>query len=860
MLTRRNFIKRSILCSGVTTFYFNNLFAQENSTKISWDRSVCKFCSLGCGILVGKTTTNNIEKIISIKGDKNSPVNKGLLCEKAYAMGDLIDSSYRITTPLLKNNTGIFEKISWEKAFDIMEEKAKYAIKKSGVDGVGVTTSGFANIEEGYVLSKLFKAGFRTNNIFNTSSYSSQAQTQAQTTIYGTTSSTTTLDEIENTDTFVSWGLNLTNTYPIIYDRISQIKLKKQNKFNFINITTIQTNKLNNCDFEIFIKPSTDILLINYILRELVYNYSKDIDFKFIEKNTIFTVLGDKFLNTNSDRFEQWETSFYEYKKSLEKYTLEYIAPKLKANNSEDLLSFKEKLKKLASLYISKNKKILSYWSSGINKQKNGLETNLSLHSLHLILNKHSRKGCGAVSLDGQVSTNGTSIEVGTFSNRLPSNMYIKYKEHRVKAEHIWHLPEGTLNPVATNNSMQLFDNIKKGVTKFVWITNSNPYSSIPNANYHIKNLKQQKDCFVVTSDAFMSLSATLSDLILPSALALEKFSSIGNTQRDISLSKQQITPKGKSMSDIWQFLEFAKRFTVEELWGVGILQNGHILKDVIHEAKTFGYNKKVNLYKVLFANFRAKAYKIDKKNFPLNSEAYSDNRNLLGSEGFIFSGYRFFIQKYLFEEYRLFGSGVGHDLAHFDKYFSYSSIRWPYLYDKSTNYRFNTKDDIYAKIGSKDTKSYLFYGKMGGKKLPFGDLKHITTTNKKPLKYRAKIFTIPYIEQQNSKTDYFNIKLTFIKIKEHYNTGNETIYDKNLYYKAPKAIAYINAITAKRLNIKDGKLYKISSYLGTVTIKISINKRFEPQEDTLAVSLFDKTIFINSIVSSIEDTFIHIS
>ena len=155
MLSRRNFIKKSLLCSSATTFYFSlpkNMQAENLKQNIIWDKSICKFCSIGCGILVGSSYINYSKKIVSIKGDINSPVNKGLLCEKAYYNGDVLYSKDRLTNPLLRmkdgkyDKNGKFEKISWEKAFDIMESKAKYALKESGADGVGVFTSGMSNI------------------------------------------------------------------------------------------------------------------------------------------------------------------------------------------------------------------------------------------------------------------------------------------------------------------------------------------------------------------------------------------------------------------------------------------------------------------------------------------------------------------------------------------------------------------------------------------------------------------------------------------------------------------------------------------------------------------------------------------
>ena len=104
-------------------------------------------------------------------------------------------------------------------------------------------------------------------------------------------------------------------------------------------------------------------------------------------------------------------------------------------------------------------------------------------------------------------------------------------------------------------------------------------------------------------------------------------------------------------MSDTWQIAEFMKRFTVKDLWGKSTLRNGKVLPDVIADAKKMGYSENTNMFDILFANERARSYKIDMKD-PIqagydNSESNGDSRNVVGSDGKVFDGYGFFLQKY---------------------------------------------------------------------------------------------------------------------------------------------------------------------------------------------------------------------
>ncbi len=240
--------------------------------------------------------------------------------------------------------------------------------------------------------------------------------------------------------------------------------------------------------------------------------------------------------------------------------------------------------------------------------------------------------------------------------------------------------------------------------------------------------------------------------MVLPSAMIYEKWGAYGNAERRTQHWRQQVLPVGEAMSDTWQWVEFSKRFTVKDLWGEWTLRNGKKLPSVIEEAKKMGYKEDTTMYEILFANERAKKYKIDLDKFPQkgfdNSECIGDSRNVKGSDGKVFKGYGFMIHEYLFEEYASFGRGHGHDLAPFEVYHRVRGLKWPVVDGKETQWRFNVKYDPYAakavkESGSKST--HAFYGPLA-KNLPHGDLKGVTDKNKTSLKNKAKIFARTHI------------------------------------------------------------------------------------------------------------------
>ena len=96
--------------------------AADLDPDIRWEKSVCRFCGVGCGLVVG--TKNG--HIAAVKGDPQCSVNRGLLCVKGYANASILYGADRLHKPLLRMKDGVFHKdgdfteVSWERAFDEM--------------------------------------------------------------------------------------------------------------------------------------------------------------------------------------------------------------------------------------------------------------------------------------------------------------------------------------------------------------------------------------------------------------------------------------------------------------------------------------------------------------------------------------------------------------------------------------------------------------------------------------------------------------------------------------------------------------------------------------------------------------------
>ena len=166
--SRREFLKKMAAISAMTaaaSLFPGIIFAAEQEADIAllgdleWKKAPCRFCGVGCGILVGME--NN--KAVAVKGDPNSSVNRGLCCVKGYHQTICMYAEDRLTKPLVKKD-GKYVETSMEEALDLVASKMMETIEAHGKDAVAMYTSGQSTIPEGYVASKFMKGAIGTNN------------------------------------------------------------------------------------------------------------------------------------------------------------------------------------------------------------------------------------------------------------------------------------------------------------------------------------------------------------------------------------------------------------------------------------------------------------------------------------------------------------------------------------------------------------------------------------------------------------------------------------------------------------------------------------------------------------------------
>jgi len=815
-LTRRSFIKTNAIAAtaaaaGITIPGINNAIAKTSSNQIRWDKAPCRFCGTGCSVLVG--TKNG--RVIATQGDPDAPVNRGLNCIKGYFLSKIMYGKDRLTQPLLRMTDGEYDKegeftpVSWDKAFDVMADKFKTTLKEKGPTHVGMFGSGQWTVWEGYAASKLFKAGFRSNNLDPNARHCMASAVGAFMRGFGSDEPMGCYDDLEHADVFVLWGANMAEMHPILWSRLSDTRLTKENSEVHV-LSTFKHRCFDLADNGMVFTPQTDLAILNYIANYIIQNkaYNK----KFIDKHVNFkkTPTDIGYGLRPEHPLEKAKTgkggklsgmTFDEYKKSVSEYTLEY-ASKLSGVPEDKLL-------KLAKVYADPDKKVSSYWTMGFNQHTRGVWVNGLLYNVHLLMGKISEPGNSPFSLTGQPSACGTAREVGTFAHRLPADLVVKVKGHRDFAEKVWQLPEGTIPAKPGYHAVLQNRMLKDSKLNAYWVMCNNNVQAAPNFNEETYPGYRNPDNFIVVSDPYPTVTAMAADLILPTAMWTEKEGAYGNAERRTQFWRQQVKAPGESKSDLWQLVEFSKRFKVEEVWPADLIAKKPELK-----GKT--------LYDVLYKNGSVDKY---------------PKQKITDSEGNVYDNdemddFGFYLQKGLFEEYRVFGTKgpkKGHDLGEFDTYHKARGLRWPVVNGKETLWRYREGFDPFVKKGA----DVQFYGKKDG---------------------RANIIFAPFEPAAESPDKEYDLWLSTGRVLEHWHSGSMTRRVPELYRAFPDAVMFMHPKDAKKRGLRRGMVAKVASRRGDIELRVETRGRNRPPEGLVFVPWFDAGRLINKLTLDATD------
>jgi NADH-quinone oxidoreductase subunit G len=175
--------------------------------------TVCTHCADGCKVTLGVRQDNDGSAIVRADNRDKSGINNDFLCAKGRFGFDFVDSTERLTKPLVRNTKGELEPATWEHALRMAGASLKAVRDSRGGSAIGVIGSNRTTNEENYLLQKFARTVLQTNNIDHERTTDYAAFARALAGHYGKTAG---LREIGAAPAILLIGGNPTDEHPLL--------------------------------------------------------------------------------------------------------------------------------------------------------------------------------------------------------------------------------------------------------------------------------------------------------------------------------------------------------------------------------------------------------------------------------------------------------------------------------------------------------------------------------------------------------------------------------------------------------------------------------------------------------------------
>lgn len=478
--------------------------------------TTCIYCGCGCGLYL----VSDGKKLIGAYPSKNHPVSRGSLCVKGWNCHEFANDANRLTTPLIKKN-GKFQDATWDEALNLIAEKFNGYKEKYGPDSLAFLSSAKTSNEENYLMMKLARAVFKTNNVDHCARLCHASTVVGLAATFGSGAMTNSINEFADAELILITGSDTTEQHPLIGSRVVNAVRDRSAKLIVIDPRKIELTKY--ATIHVQQRNGTDVAWINGLIHVIIKEGLQDT--KFIQERT---------------------EGFEELKSLVQEYTPEYV---------EKITSIpQEKIIEIARLY-AQTKKAMIVYSMGITQHTTGVDNVKSLANLAMVTGHLGFECTGVNPLRGQNNVQG-SCDAGALPNVYSGYQQVADDAQRKKFEQCWEIEGLPAKPGLTVT--EIVTAVGSGKVKGLYIMGENPVISDPDS-HHVRECLSRAE-FLVAQDIFLTDTAEYAHVVLPSAAFSEKDGTFTNTERRVERIRKALNPPGQAKAD-WQILcEVAQR------------------------------------------------------------------------------------------------------------------------------------------------------------------------------------------------------------------------------------------------------------------------------------------------------------
>lgn len=473
----------------------------------------CPFCSVQCKMQIVERFGERRNSYTVLP--KPNAASEGRLCIKGMNAYQHALSRERIVYPLAKEEGG-FVRISWEEAYRRINEGFSHISEQHGNDAIGVYGGGSLTNETAYLLGKFARVALQTKYIDYNGRFCMSAAASAGNKAFGIDRGLTNqLSDIPLAKCIILAGTNIAECQPTLMPYFTRAQ---ENGSFLIAIDPRNTATTAIADLHLKVKPGMDAALVNGMLKVLI-------DGGYVD---------DPFVSGRTKGFE-------ELKEHLATLDLDEIA---------DMTGVPlEQIRQAAEAFGQASTGMI-FTARGVEQQTDGYMAVRNFINMSLITGKMGKEGCGYGAITGQGNGQG-GREHGQKADQLPGYRSIENADDRAYISEIWGIDADEL-PGKGVSAYEMMEKIHEEEIRALFVMGSNPIVSNPNANFVEEGLRKLE--FLVVSDMFLSETAMLADLVLPSSSYLENEGTLTNLEGRVLLREASRPVMGEAKHD-WEIL-----------------------------------------------------------------------------------------------------------------------------------------------------------------------------------------------------------------------------------------------------------------------------------------------------------------
>jgi len=499
--------------------------------------SLCPYCGVGCQV----TFHVKDDKILYVEG-RNGPANENRLCVKGRFGFDYPRHLHRLTKPLIRKDgvakdanekldpadpSSHFREATWEEALDRAAAGLKDILNADGGQALCGFGSAKGSNEEAYMVQKLVRQGFQTNNVDHCTRLCHASSVAALMEGINSGAVTAPFTAAKDADVIIVIGARPGQNHPVA---ATYLKNAAKMGKTLIVMDPRGQELMRHATHSLKFKPGTDVALLNGLIHTI------------IEEGL-----------TDEQYIEGYTEGYEELKKSIKDFPPEKMA---------DVCGIDaEVIRTVARTYATAKRSII-FWGMGISQSIHGTDNARCLIALSMITGQVGRPGTGLHPLRGQNNVQGAS-DAGLIPWVYPDYKSVEDDEIRGVYEDLWNRE---LDRKKGLTVVEIMNEVNAGVIRGMYVMGENPAMSDPDAGHARKGLAKLDH--LVVQDLFLTETAAFADVVLPASAFPEKAGTFTNTNRQVQMGRPALDLPGDARQDWWIIQEIANRLGLDWTYG----------------------------------------------------------------------------------------------------------------------------------------------------------------------------------------------------------------------------------------------------------------------------------------------------